>query len=40
LLVYLRKGGAGATDMLQRVSEHSEHAVVDMAILDGYDMML
>jgi hypothetical protein len=35
------KTGAGAADNLQRVSEHAEHvAVVDIAILDGYDMIL
>jgi len=33
--------GAGAADILQRVSEHAEHAkVIDMAILDGYHMIL
>ena len=32
------KAGAGAADNLQRVSEHA--TVVDMAILDGYDMIL
>ncbi len=32
------KVGAGATDMLQRVSAYA--TVVDMAILDGYDMIL
>jgi hypothetical protein len=32
------KAGGGATDILDHVSEHA--AVVDMAILDGYHMML
>jgi hypothetical protein len=36
--LHMDPNGAGATDILQRVSEHAN--VIGMAILDGYHMIL